>query len=679
MRPSSSLLAAALSLAAIAAPSLAYAQETGVPAPSNIRGAQYPRILPDNRVIYRVKAPDAQKVEFNLGWGVRLAATKDADGEWIATSAPQVPGFHYYWLVIDGVQVNDPSSETFYGSGKQTSSIEIPEKGVDYYLPKNVPHGEIRERQYFAKTTQEFRRIFVYTPPDYDANQSARYPVLYLQHGGGEDERGWPIQGKLANILDNLIAEKKCKPMLVVMEQGYARKPGDVQVPLAPPPAGARATPPDFSRMFSALDDLFVKDLIPTIDATYRTLPTRENRAMAGLSMGGMQTFQIGLAHPETFASLGGFSGGGGGFGGAIDLKTAHGGAMADPAAFNAKMKVVWLGIGTAEPKNMYDSVKSYHDALEKAGIKHGYYESPGTNHEWLTWRRCLKEFTPLLFQESPAPAPRPQGRPGGFGGPIKLNPDDVQNFPEPDDSINASREVPHGTLELVEYESKTVGTTRKANVYTPPSYDKSKKYPVLYLLHGIGGDETEWLRFASPNLLLDNLIADGKAVPMIVVMPNGRAQKDDRPGPNAFGTAPAFAVFERDLLDDLIPAMEKRYSAKSDRESRAVAGLSMGGGQSLNFGLGHLDVFASVGGFSSAPNTKSPAELLPDPSAAKAKLKLLYLSCGNKDGLIGISQGVHAKLKESGVPHLWNVDSHAHDPIHWRNNLYYFAQKVFR
>ena len=632
-------------------------------------------------MIYRVKAPDAQKVEFNLGWGVRLAATKDADGNWTATSGPQVPGFHYYWLVIDGVQVNDPNSETFYGSGKQTSGIEIPEKDVDYYLPKDVPHGEIRERVYFAKTTQEFRRIFVYTPPDYDQNQSARYPVLYLQHGGGEDERGWPIQGKMANILDNLIAEKKCKPMLVVMEQGYARKPGDAQVPLGPPPAGTRATPPDFSRMFSALDDLFVKDLIPFIDATYRTMPTRENRAMAGLSMGGMQTFQIGLAHPETFASLGGFSGGGGGFGGAVDLKTAHGGAMADPAAFNAKMKVVWLGIGTAEPKNMYDSVKNYHDALEKSGIKHGYYESPGTNHEWLTWRRCLKEFAPLLFNESsaPAPAPRGQGRPGGFGGPIKLNPDDIQNFPEPDDSINAKREVPHGKLELVEYESKTVGTTRKANVYTPPGYDKSKKYPVLYLLHGIGGDETEWLRFASPNLLLDNLIADGKAEPMIVVMPNGRAQKDDRPGPNAFATAPAFAVFERDLLDDLIPAMEKRYSVKSDRESRAIAGLSMGGGQSLNFGLGHLDVFAWVGGFSSAPNTKSPAQLLPDPSAAKAKLKLLYLSCGNKDGLIGISQGVHAKLKESGVPHLWNVDSHAHDPTHWRNNLYYFAQKVFR
>nr|WP_309686595.1 alpha/beta hydrolase-fold protein [Armatimonas sp.] len=679
-----SLLTAALSFAALSAlaqPPQAPPQPVtpppadSVPVASNIRGAQYPRVLPDLNVLFQVRAPDAQKVEFNLGGGNRLTATKDANGYWTAKStAPLVPGFHYYWLVIDGVQVNDPGSETFYGTGKQTSGIEVPEKGVDYYLPKDVPHGEVRERVYFSKTTQEWRRIFVYTPSDYDTNRDARYPVLYLQHGGGEDERGWPIQGKVANIMDNLIAGKKSKPMLIVMEQGYARKPGEPQVPLRPPAAGTPATPPSFSRMFSALDEVFTKDLIPLIDSTYRTLAIRENRAMAGLSMGGMQTFQIGLAHPELFASLGGFSGGGGGFGGPVDLKTAHNGAMADPEAFNKKMKLVWLGIGTAEPANMYASVKGYHDALEKGGIKHGYYESPGTSHEWLTWRRCLHEFAPLLFQDQ-----APVRRPGGFGGPIKLSPDDIQAFPDPPAEVNANRDVPHGKLELIEYDSKTVGVKRKVNVYTPPGYDKNKKYPVLYLLHGIGGDETEWLRFASPHLLMDNLLAEGKAQPMIIVLPNGRAQKDDRPGPNAMATAPAFAVFERDLLDDLIPAIEKRYSVKSERESRAVAGLSMGGGQSLNFGLGHLDTFAWVGGFSSAPNTKPPAQLIPDAAATKAKLKLLYLSCGNKDGLIGISQGVHGFLKEKGVPHLWNVDSHAHDPTHWRNNLYYFLQRVFQ
>ena len=289
--------------------------------------------------------------------------------------------------------------------------------------------------------------------------------------------------------------------------------------------------------------------------------------------------------------------------------------------------------------------------------------------------------------QESPSPnnAPnsnRPQpGRrgPGGFGGSIELSPDDKQIYPDPDDSIVAKRDgIAHGKLEMIEYESKTVGTNRKMNVYTPPGYSAERKYPVLYLLHGIGGDETEWQRFANPDMLFDNLIADGKAVPMIVVMPNGRAQKNDRPEGNVFESAPAFGVFERDLLDDVIPAIETRYSVQADREHRALAGLSMGGGQSLNFGLGHLDTFAWVGGFSSAPNTRMPEELVPDPAKAQEQLKLLWLSCGNKDGLINISQRTQRYLTDKGVPHLWNVDSHGHDPTHWRNNLYDFAQLIF-
>ncbi len=273
-----------------------------------------------------------------------------------------------------------------------------------------------------------------------------------------------------------------------------------------------------------------------------------------------------------------------------------------------------------------------------------------------------------------------PQGRRGGgFGSPIELGPDDQQIYPDPADSIVAKRDdIPHGKLEMIEYESKTVGTVRKLNVYTPPGYSAEKKYPVLYLLHGIGGDETEWQRFATPDMLFDNLIADGKAVPMIVVMPNGRAQKNDRPVGNVFESAPAFGVFERDLLNDVIPTIESRYSVQADREHRAVAGLSMGGGQSLNFGLGHLDTFAWVGGFSSAPNTKKPEELVPDAEKAKQQLKLLWLSCGNKDGLINISQRTQRYLKNKGVPHLWNVDGHGHDATHWRNNLYYFGQLVF-
>ena len=273
-----------------------------------------------------------------------------------------------------------------------------------------------------------------------------------------------------------------------------------------------------------------------------------------------------------------------------------------------------------------------------------------------------------------------PRRRQGGFGGPIVLGPDDKQAYPDPSDSITQARDgVTHGSLEMIEYESKTVGATRKMNVYTPPGYSKDQKYPVLYLLHGIGGDETEWQRFATPDVLFDNLIADGKAVPLIVVMPNGRAQKNDRAEGNIFESAPAFSVFEQDLLNDVIPAIESLYSVQADREHRALAGLSMGGGQSLNFGLTHLDTFAWVGGFSSAPNTKAPEELVPDPAKAKEQLKLLWLSCGNKDGLINISQRMQRYLKEKEVPHIWNVDSYGHDPTHWRNNLYHFAQLLFK
>lgn len=269
---------------------------------------------------------------------------------------------------------------------------------------------------------------------------------------------------------------------------------------------------------------------------------------------------------------------------------------------------------------------------------------------------------------------------PRGFGGPIVLHEDDKPAFPEPPAGIDVKRDdVPYGTLKMIEYESKTVGSTRKMQVYTPPGYATDKKYPVLYLLHGIGGDETEWQRFASPDILLDNLIADGQAVPMIIVMPNGRAQKNDRAEGDVFASAPAFAAFERDLLDDVIPTIESRYSTYTDRDHRALAGLSMGGGQSLNFGLTHLDTFAWIGGFSSAPNTKPPAELVPDPKAVKEHLELLFLSCGNQDGLIRISQDVHAYLKDNDVPHVWHVDGNGHDPAHWKNSLYHFVQLLFK
>ena len=283
-----------------------------------------------------------------------------------------------------------------------------------------------------------------------------------------------------------------------------------------------------------------------------------------------------------------------------------------------------------------------------------------------------------------------PEARRGrGFGGPIELKPDDKPAFPTPPEAFDKPREgIERGKLERVDYDSKTVGVERWMQVYTPPGYSKDKKYPVLYLLHGIGGNEREeWAKGGVAHAILDNLIADKKIEPMILVLPNGNATTNigggspgGSGGRRGFGDLTGWAKpFENDLIKDIIPFIEANYSVKADRGSRALAGLSMGGGQSLNIGLGNLDTFAWIGGFSSAPNTNPPEQLVPDLDKVKKRLKLLYISCGNKDGLIRISQGLHAYLKEKNLPHIWHVDDHAHDFQHWKKGLYNFAQLIFK
>lgn len=257
----------------------------------------------------------------------------------------------------------------------------------------------------------------------------------------------------------------------------------------------------------------------------------------------------------------------------------------------------------------------------------------------------------------------------------------DGGRFPAPPVGFDTRREgIDRGELQTIEYDSTTVGLKRKARVYTPPGYSRDRKFPVLYLLHGIGGDENEWSRGGAPDVILDNLYADKRAVPMIVVLPNGRAAKDVTARDPIPRQSPAFAAFEKDLLTDLIPFIEKSYSVKADRESRALAGLSMGGGQALNFGLDNLETFAWVGGFSSAPNTRPPADLIRDPAEATRKLRLLYVACGDKDRLFRISQGVHDMLDEKKVPHQYHVISGGqHDFKVWKSGLYHFAQMLFR
>jgi enterochelin esterase-like enzyme len=372
------------------------------PSSLNIPGAPYPCVYADRRVAFRMAAPDAQKVQVRLGGTHDM--TRGADGFWTVTIPPQVIGFHYYTVVVDGAPIADPSTRTFFGSGWDNSAIEIPEAAdVTYYLPQDVPHGQVSQRWYFSKITAKWRRCYVYTPPDYDAAKK-RYPVLYLMHGWGENEQGWHTQGHADFILDNLIAGKKSKPMIIVMDNLNAAKPGeDAKIfsarwlapppPPGAPPAAPRAGLAGFTG--ATFSEMMLTDLIPMIEKTYRVLPGRENRAMAGLSMGGMQTFMTTLSHLDKFAYIGGFSGSTGGRGAAFDPKTSNNGVFADAAAFNKKVKVLFLGIGSVEGPG----TKNFSEALTKAGIHNIYFESPGTAHEWLTWRRCLNDFAPRLFK----------------------------------------------------------------------------------------------------------------------------------------------------------------------------------------------------------------------------------------------------------------------------------------
>lgn len=362
----------------------------GTPASTNIPGIKYPQIMPDNKVIFRLKAPEAHKVQIDLGR--KYDMRKDTGGYWTLTTDTIPLGFHYYSLVIDGIPVVDPNSQAFYGMGRMASGIDIPDPDGDYYTVRNVPHGQVRSVNYYSAITQSWRRAHVYTPPGYDKDIDKKYPVLYLQHGAGEDETGWPGQGKMNLIMDNLIAEKKATPMIVVMDRGYATDPQR--------PAVSNASGPGPRGMSNnVFPEVLVKEIIPMVDSTFRTLSDKAHRAMAGLSMGGFQTFQTTMTNLDKFSYIGGFSGAAFLQQG-TDVRKMYDGAWADPAAFNQKVKLVYLSIGTTEPERMYQGVKGFHEALETAGIKHVYYESPGTAHEWQTWRRSLRQFAGLIFKD---------------------------------------------------------------------------------------------------------------------------------------------------------------------------------------------------------------------------------------------------------------------------------------
>ena len=981
------------------------------PSSLNQPGKQYPQVNSERRVRARVVAPQAQSVTLEFLGGTRIPLTKGDDGVWVGDSGPRDEGFHYYQLVIDGAGVPDPGTLYFYGGNRWGSGLEVPAQDQDFYALKDVPHGDLRQTLYHSKSVNANLRCFVYTPPGYEKDQSKRYPVLYLQHGGGEDETGWGSQGHTGLIMDNLIAEGKTRPFIVVMANSYV--PGSAGPGRGAAPGGGRGPGGRGGFNFSAFERVLINDLIPFIDANYRTLADQPHRAMAGLSMGGMQTRSITLANLDKFSHIGIFSGG--------SIGTSN---VSDMAAFKQKVKLVFVSYGSRELDpgarrgggrgGFGGDPKANAGALKQAGINSVFYVSPLTAHEWLSWRRSLHQFAPLLFQDQPLPPALPQniaqasaaapapaaaapvaaapaartvrikagksepvkdadgnvwladqgfeggqtierpdiqvgntkspdlyraerysmdsfswpvpngkyvvklhfaetfdgingpgervfsfnvqghefkdfdvwvktggpmkayvetipievtdgkikvtftpkvenpqicaieiipqgggetstgtsapaakalaadvtgtwkaefdtqigmqkytfvlkqdgatltgkasadingekheaelkegkidgdsvsfvemlnfqgndlrivytgkvlaneikftrqvgefakedlvakregaatpaqpattqpaagpgarrgGGRGGFGGPVNLSPEDnKQAFPKAPEGFDKAREdIAHGKLERVDYDSKTVGVKRWMEVYTPPGYSTQKKYPVLFLLHGIGGNENrEWTRGGAANVVINNLIADKKSEPMIVVFPNGNATtnaanagrgggRGGRGGFGGDGDPAALAgdgwgkTFESDLIKDIIPFIESHYSVYADREHRAVAGLSMGGGQSLDFGLGNFDTFAYVGGFSSAPNTRMPEVLIPDPAKAAKMLKVLWISCGNKDGLMTFSLRTHVYCKEKNVPHIWHVDDNGHDFKHWKNSLYWFAQQLFR
>jgi enterochelin esterase-like enzyme len=375
------------------------AQADSKPAASNVQAHWQdkkfpPEVHPDGRVTFRLNAPLVQKVQIEplcgqpqdngyngLGVGI-FDMTRDENGLWTVTTPPAVPGLHGYWLVVDGVRVNDTATNSFGGKMK-ACGVEIPEPGIDFYGIKDVPHGQVRMQWYYSKVTSAWRRAYIYVPAEYDKDLSKRYPVFILRHGGGEDETSWVEQGRANFIMDNLIEEGKARPMIVVMDWGQAPTPEQpVHIPSTPP------TP--------EMKKVTIEELIPMVDAAFRTLPDREHRAMAGLSMGSGQTLDIGLTNLDKFSYLGMFSrrtmsdee---------FNIPKSFDGVFTDAATFNKKVKVFWWGAGTAE-EGIYTSTKARLAQLAEVGIKSVFVEFPGTSHEWQTWRKSLYDFAQRLF-----------------------------------------------------------------------------------------------------------------------------------------------------------------------------------------------------------------------------------------------------------------------------------------
>ncbi|WP_406825561.1 alpha/beta hydrolase-fold protein [Pedobacter sp. KACC 23697] len=356
------------------------------PAESNQPGKLFPQVNMEGKVKASLYAPQAANVQLDLG-GKKYEMTKNEAGLWTGESEPQDESFHYYQLNMDGASIPDPNSRYFYGAGRLGSGIEVPADDEAFYALQKVPHGLVSENFYYSDLTKSWRRCFIYTPAGYYENNQSRFPVLYLQHGSFEDETGWVNQGKANLILDNLIAQNKAKPMIIVTDNGYALKPEENETK-------------GKGQGISIFEDVLIKEVIPMIDKRFRTLADREHRAIAGLSMGANQTMRIVMKNMDKFAYYGGFSGTSNyPSTDVIDPNVFMEGKFKNGTEVNNKLKLFWLGLGSKEPAPFPKSVGAFKSMLDQQGIKYTYYESPKTAHEWLTWRRSLQNFTPLLFR----------------------------------------------------------------------------------------------------------------------------------------------------------------------------------------------------------------------------------------------------------------------------------------
>lgn len=357
------------------------------PASTNQAGKQYPMVNSERVVRAQVNAPDAKYVQFDIG-GVKYELTKDENGVWTGDTAPQDEGFHYYQIWVDGAATPDPNSLYYYGASRWGSGIDIPAHDEDFYALKNVPHGDVREVYYYSETNDAMRHCYIYTPASYDKDLEKRYPVLYLQHGGGESEHGWPQQGKTGLIMDNLIAAGLAEEFIIVMDNGTWARPRPAEGAAPRQEGGRRMGLP--SNWADGFKNTLVNDIIPMVDARYRTIADKEHRAMAGLSMGAMQTKAITMACPDVFSKLGLFSGG------TISVEEAD-----NAPGFRDAYDLVFVSYGSREvenPRGGVDPGKTTAD-LKASGMNAHYYVSPDTAHEWQSWRRSLYQFAQLLFK----------------------------------------------------------------------------------------------------------------------------------------------------------------------------------------------------------------------------------------------------------------------------------------